>query len=108
MTWSGIENFEQEVRFHPTRKWRFDFAFSSLDPPVAIEIEGGAESHGRRGHKSRHLTPGGFREDCIKYNAATELGWRVYRFTGAQVRDLTALRFVEALLKGKEVLADEL
>jgi len=58
----------REFRFHPTRKWRFDFASPRLR--VAVEIEG----------RGRHQTVAGVRSDCEKYNAATAAGWRVFRF----------------------------
>ncbi len=67
----------REWRFHPDRKWRFDFAF--LKPMIAIEIEGGTGTYGR------HQRPGGFKSDCEKYNAAAKLGWRVLRYTTGMV-----------------------
>lgn len=69
----------REYRFHPTRKWRFDFAW--VRERVAVEIEGGAWSQGR------HTRGAGFSEDCAKYNAATCADWRVLRFTGDMLRD---------------------
>jgi hypothetical protein len=62
---------EREHKFHPTRKWRFDFAH--VPSSTAIELEGGAWSGGR------HTRPAGFIADCEKYNAAVMLGWRIYR-----------------------------
>ena len=70
----GNEKPEQEYRFHPIRKWRFDFAWpASL---VAVEIEGGTYRRGR------HVRPEGYANDCEKYNSATAMGWRVFRLTG--------------------------
>lgn len=66
-----------EHRFHPIRKWRFDFAH--LKSKVAIELEGGVYSFGR------HNRAEGFLEDMEKYNAALELGWKVFRFGTGQV-----------------------
>lgn len=63
----------REYRFHPTRRWRFDFAWP--DAKVAVECEGGIWSRGR------HVRGRGFESDCEKYNAATLLGWRVFRCT---------------------------
>ena len=65
---SGLE---REHRFHPTRKWRFDFAWPEF--LVALEIEGGLWS------KGRHVNPQGFISDCEKYNEASSLGWAVIR-----------------------------
>lgn len=72
-TAAGLPPFEREYRFHPTRKWRFDFAWP--DRKVACEIEGGAWSNGR------HTRGPGFVADCEKYNSANGFGWHVYRFT---------------------------
>lgn len=63
-----------EVPFHPTRKWRFDFAHTASK--VAIEIEGGTWARGA------HSRGNGYAEDCEKYNAAAALGWTVFRLTG--------------------------
>jgi very-short-patch-repair endonuclease len=64
--------FKQEYKFHPKRKWRFDFA----DPAnkIAVEIDGGVFAGGR------HTRGMGFKRDCEKINAATVLGWRVLRY----------------------------
>ena len=68
-----------EYRFHPTRKWRFDFAWEASK--VALEIEGGAWIIGR------HNRAQGFLDDLHKYNAAVILGWRVLRYTPKQLSD---------------------
>lgn len=62
-----------ELRFHPTRKWRFDYAVPARR--VAIEVEGGVWTYGR------HNRAAGFLKDIEKYNAAAALGWRVLRCT---------------------------
>ncbi len=90
---AGIQKPEQEWIFHPSRKWRFDFAFPHLQPPLAIECEGGTWA------KSRHTTGKGFEGDLEKYNAAALLGWRVLRFTGDQVRDGRAIEVIIQALK---------
>ena len=63
-----------EYRFHPTRKWRFDYAFP--DKMIAVEVEGLVY----RG-KSRHTNNSGYKGDLEKYNAAACLGWLVLRFS---------------------------
>jgi len=82
---------EREIKFHPVRKWRFDFAWP--DQFVAVEVEGGTWSGGR------HTTGVGFRNDCEKYNAATALGWRVYRFTSDQVKSGMAIKQISEVIK---------
>jgi very-short-patch-repair endonuclease len=83
-------NPEPEYRFHPSRKWRFDFAF--LDQKVAIEAEGGTFSGGR------HVRGSGFQKDAEKYNAAVVAGWRVLRFTAQMIQSGEALQVIEAAL----------
>ena len=65
---------EREYYFHPTCKWRFDFAWPALR--VAVEIEGGLWNGGR------HSVPMGMIADMDKYNSAAALGWLVLRFSG--------------------------
>jgi len=62
-----------EHRFHPERKWRFDYAH--LDSKTAIELNGGVWKQGRhnRGH--------GYINDRRKINAAQLLGWTVIELT---------------------------
>lgn len=61
----------KEFQFHPTRRWRFDYAIPSHR--IALEVEGGVFS------KGRHTRGAGFIGDIEKYNEATRLGWRVVR-----------------------------
>ena len=83
-------NPEYEYRFHPPRRWRFDFAFP--DKKVAIECEGGIFTNGR------HTRGKGFAQDCEKYNQASLDGWVLLRFTGRMITDGTALQTIEAAL----------
>lgn len=69
---------EREFRFHPERRWRFDFAFP--DQKLAVEIQGGiflAEKGKAAGGHSRGR---GQMKHFEKVNAAVELGWRVLLF----------------------------
>lgn len=92
-----------EVKFHPTRKWRFDFAWPQHR--VALEIEGGAWSRGR------HTRGRGFIADLEKYNEAACRGWIVIRTTpqhletgqaGAWVARVIGLRKRNVTQRGKE------
>ncbi len=74
----GFPEPEQDYKFHPTRKWMIDFAWP--DDMIAVEVEGGIHSGGR------HVRGVGYENDCEKYNAATLLGWRVFRFTGGMIK----------------------
>lgn len=70
----------EELRFHPERKWRFDFAIPAIK--VAIEYEG------LFSEKSGHTTATGYTGDTAKYNAAQAMGWKVLRFTALNYKDL--------------------
>lgn len=63
----------KEFKFHPVRKWRFDYAVPEYK--IALEVEGGVWTGGR------HISPKGFLGDIEKYNTATLMGWRVFRTT---------------------------
>ena len=69
----------REYKFHPTRKWRLDFAWP--DYRVAVEIEGGTFSRGRTGHTSGPA----IQRDCDKHNELHRLGWRCLRFTSVHL-----------------------
>lgn len=62
-----------EYKFHPKRKWRFDYALP--DQMLAIECEGGIWTNGR------HTRGKGYKNDMEKYNEAVKLGWRLLRYT---------------------------
>jgi len=62
-----------EHRFHPVRKWRFDFAFPEYK--VALEVEGGIWLP----KGGRHNRPVGMVKDMEKYNTAAEMGWRILK-----------------------------
>ncbi len=73
--WLAVQGpaLEREFRFHPSRKWRSDFAH--IPSRTLIEIEGGIWINGR------HNRAPGFIADMEKYNEATLAGWRVFRLT---------------------------
>jgi very-short-patch-repair endonuclease len=82
----------REHRFHPTRGWRFDFAWPEFD--VAVEVEGGQWSGGR------HTRGAGFELDAQKYNEAAIAGWRVLRVTKAMVDNDAALAYIARAISG--------
>lgn len=84
---------ERELVFHPTRKWRFDFAWPR--EKVALEVDGGVFTGGR------HTRSTGFQEDCVKFNEAALLGWSVLRVTTTHVGSGVALRWVEKMMGAK-------
>jgi hypothetical protein len=58
-----------EYRFHPTRKWRFDYAWPEVR--LALEVQGGIWTGGR------HVRGGALLKEWEKINTAATLGWRV-------------------------------
>lgn len=72
---------EEEYKFHAERKWRFDWCIESLK--IAFEYEGIFSE------KSRHTNRKGYSKDTEKYNAAASLGWRVFRYTAMNYKNIT-------------------
>jgi very-short-patch-repair endonuclease len=88
---AGLPRPITEHRFHPTRKWRFDFAWP--DRSIAVEVDGAVyTAGGTRAVK-------GFENDMDKLNEAQILGWRVLRFSTGMVADGRALGVVERLFR---------
>jgi hypothetical protein len=75
-----------EFKFHPTRKWRFDFAWIAGEEEisktklVALEIDGSVWRQGR------HTRGQGFIDDQEKLNNAAVMGWCVIRCTPDDVQ----------------------
>ena len=88
----GMMGCVKEHRFHPTRRWRIDFAF--LDIKLACEIEGGVFNYGR------HIRPTGFLKDMEKYSALTEMGWRLLRYEPKHIDYEQILRVYKTLMSG--------
>lgn len=82
---------EQEHKFHPRRKWRFDFAWPG--EMLALEVEGGIYMD-----KSGHNTAAGITRDCEKYNEAVLLGWKVIRVTSDHIADGSAIDWIRRAL----------
>lgn len=81
----------QEFKFDDKRRWRFDFAIPEFK--IAIEQEGGVWSNGR------HTRGSGFVGDMEKYNRATELGWRILRYTPSNLNDTVTLIQISNLVR---------
>lgn len=68
---AGLPVPGREHKFHPDRRWRFDYAIPARK--VAVEVEGGAWIGGR------HTRGSGFVKDLEKYSEAAVRGWCVIR-----------------------------
>ena len=87
----GIPVPVPEFRFHPTRMFRFDFAWP--EKKIALEVEGGIWINGR------HNRGSGFVRDLEKYNSAAALGWRVVRCTPKEIYSQATAKMVAEVLK---------
>lgn len=83
------------------RGWKIDYFH--MDSHVGVEIDGGTwgfkTSEGEKVRAGRHTTGVGFRNDCIKLNAAAQRGILMFRFTTDMVTE-------ENLLELKGVMDD--
>ena len=97
----GIEH-EREFRFASPRRWRADFRICG-PVPLLVEVEGttyfGKNKNGTM-RLGRHQTAKGFAEDCVKYNAAAEIGYLVLRYTAAQIKSGAACAQIERMVLG--------
>lgn len=82
-----------EHRFHPKRKWMFDYCWP--DHGLALEVEGGGWARGR------HNRGAGFHQDMEKYNEAVIAGWYVLRVTPLDMRDGRALALIDRYMQKK-------
>lgn len=71
----GLPEPEREYKFHPIRRFRFDFCFP--DARLAVEIDGGVWLPGG----GRHNRGAGYLKDQEKMNLAVLHGWRVLHYT---------------------------
>ena len=72
--------FEEEYRFDDVRKFRFDIAMP--EHKLAVEYDGLMSA------KSGHTTIGGFTSDCTKINLAQINGWKVFKYTVLNYKDM--------------------
>lgn len=84
----------KEHKFHPVRRWRFDYAIPTAK--IAIEVEGGVWTGGR------HTSPKGFLNDIEKYNTATIMGWRLLRTTPDRLCSNETLQMVRDIIAGDQ------
>ena len=79
----GLPKPELEYKFHPDRKWRFDFCFRQNPDDsrywLALEVEGAIWMNPSKQSMGSHVRPKHFVKDMEKYNEAAALGYRLIR-----------------------------
>ena len=75
-----LKHGKDELKFAENRRFRFDYAIIELK--VAVEYEG------IYSRKSRHTTQEGYNRDTEKYNIATSLGWKTFRYTAKTYQNI--------------------
>lgn len=94
-------DYVPEYRFHPDRKWRFDYAWPAFK--VAVEIQGFG-----KGGFGGHQRQAGVEKDNEKCNMALTMGWRVLRYDTRslglrdKVSDAVAQTLQVIILAGEE------
>lgn len=93
LTWLKVRGLPApipEYRFHPTRKWRFDYCW--VAQKVALEEQGGLFIGGRHSRGAALLG------EHEKLNAAAVLGYRVTFSTPQTIQSREMLDTLKALL----------
>ncbi len=97
----GLPDPVTEHRFHPVRKWRFDYAWP--DHLVALEVEGGVfgykRKNGTRSKTGAHSSVTGILRDIEKYSEAAALGWRILRVQPKELRTQKTIDLLRRCLK---------
>lgn len=90
---AGLPRPDTEVRFHATRKWRWDYAWPAYK--VAFERQGSTWSGGR------HTRGKGYRDDREKVAEGQLAGWLVIEATADMIEDGLAFGLVERALEAR-------
>ena len=91
--------YKAQYRFHPTRLFRFDFAFP--EHRLGVEVQGLTDIQRTKRGKlfiGRHQSPEGVKRDLEKFDEAMRLGWRIYLCEQEMVSSGRALQTIEILL----------
>lgn len=89
----GLPTPVREYKFHPERRFRFDFCWPEYK--VACEIHGGIFINGG------HNRPTVFQSDMEKRNLANQALWSLYEFGPKQIKDGSAVQWMAGILAGK-------
>lgn len=81
----------RQFRYLPKRKCQADFAWPEYK--LIVEIQGGTWINGG------HSRGTGYAKDCLKYNAAQLLGWKVLCFTCDHIKNGIAAQTINNFFK---------
>jgi hypothetical protein len=84
----------EEHVFHPTRRWRFDFAWPDL--LIYCEVQGGIDMRGK------HARAAGIRNDQEKAREASILGWHGLPVCNRAITSGAALDAIKRLMEAKD------
>jgi very-short-patch-repair endonuclease len=84
--------WQDEYKFHKTRKWRCDFFLPAFK--TAIEIQGGLFVGGR------HSRGAGYVKDMEKFRELAKAGHRLLMFTPQEVNKGFAKEFLKGYVEG--------
>lgn len=73
-----ISGMKTQYKFHPVRKWLFDFAWPNRK--LALEVNGGTYVHGAHSRGAQQ------RKDMEKWSEAALLGWRIIHVDTVDVK----------------------
>jgi very-short-patch-repair endonuclease len=76
-----------EFKFHPERRWRFDFAWE--DKKIAVEVQGGIFIRGA------HARGAYIVKSQEKYNHAALMGWRIFYFQPKEFNNGIAVEILD-------------
>jgi very-short-patch-repair endonuclease len=88
--------FEREVRFHPLRRWLWDFTLP--EHRIAIEIQGAIWA----GRKGGHTGGKGMQRDMDKRNAGAMLAWCLLTFSTQDISRGRAKAFIAEHILGRK------
>lgn len=97
----GLPTPSTEFKFHPTRKWRFDFAWNefysgsgyTVRPMLALEVQGGIFIAGR------HSRGAALVKEWEKLNAAAEMGYRIIYFQPSELCTQATIDLIKRCLQ---------
>ena len=87
----GVPTPTPEFLFHPSRKWRLDYAWPAAK--LGLEVEGGVWTGGKHGRGS------GIVKDMEKANGLALCGWRLLRVTPSALPTHDTAQLVRAALE---------